>query len=352
MKIHEKYISRCIELAKNGLQSAMPNPSVGAVIVSEGKIIGEGYTSPYGGAHAEVNAINSVSPEKDLENATIYVSLEPCSHYGKTPPCSDLIIAKGIKNVVIGCVDPFSEVAGKGIERLKKAGCNVVLGVLEKECIVSNKRFFTFHTQKRPYIILKWAQTTDHYIAPDNTIINSAEAASFLITNQYSRQLVHKWRAEEQSILVGTNTVINDNPKLNTRDWEGKSPLRIIIDQNLRITKNYSIYDKTIPTLMITGNHHDEINTVDNIIYEQIDFSTNIAIQICNTLYKHNIQSVIIEGGTQTLQTFINENLWDEARVFTANKSLKKGVKAPKIDGTLIEESNKTGDHLKILKNI
>jgi len=330
----------------------MPNPSAGAVIVLNDEIIGEGYTSTYGGSHAEVNAINAVPPSVNLADATMYVSLEPCSHYGKTPPCSNLIIEKGIKNVVIGCIDPFSKVAGNGIKKLKAAGCKVTLGILEKECIASHKRFFTFHTKKRPYIILKWSKTLDNYIGIKQKNTNVNNATPVIITNQYSRQLTHKWRTEEQGILVGTNTVIHDNPKLNARHWQGNNPTRIIIDQHLRIPKDYAIYDDgTVKTIIICGNHN---NTVldKTICYEQIDFSKNIASQLCKVIYKHNIQSVIVEGGTQTLQTFIDENLWDEARIFTAKKNLRSGVKAPEIKGFLAEKSNETGDQLQILHNI
>ena len=217
MKTHETYIKRCIEIAKNGLGLTAPNPMVGSVIVHNNKIIGEGYTSAYGGNHAEVNAINSVKHKELLKDATLYVSLEPCSHFGKTPPCSDLIVKHQIPNVVIGCMDDNVQVAGKGIAKLKAAGCNVTVGVLETKCKQHHKRFFTFHNKKRPYIILKWAETADGFIAPKT----KNEKKPVWITNTYSRQVVHKWRAEEQAILVGTNTVLEDNPSLTVRDWTG-----------------------------------------------------------------------------------------------------------------------------------
>ncbi len=351
VKIHEKYINRCIELAKNGLFAAMPNPSVGAVITHNGEIIGEGYTSPYGGFHAEVNAINAVTSQKLLKNATLYVSLEPCSHYGKTPPCSDLIIKKGIKNVVIGCIDPFSKVAGRGIKKLKDAGCNVTLGILKEECERVNKRFFTYHTKQRPYIILKWAESLDGYIGKNkNTKISTA--APLWITNSYSRQLVHKWRAEEQGILVGTNTVINDNPKLNTRDWYGKNPLRIILDAKNRIPTDYAIYNSDIPTMIVSDSTSTENTSSANaIIKEKIDFSQKIASQLSSILYKYEIQSIIVEGGLQTLQSFIDESLWDEARIFIGNSYLNGGVKAPYIEGKLKLEDSILNDHLKIIMN-
>ena len=249
MKIHEKYINRCIELAQKGLGNTYPNPMVGSVIVHNDKIIGEGWHHIAGEPHAEVNAINSVQDQSLLKKSTIYVSLEPCSHYGKTPPCSDLIIAKEIKKVVIATVDPFAEVSGRGIKKLLSAGCEVIVGVLEKEAQELNKRFFTFHQKKRPYVILKWAQSEDCFLAPED----KETREPVWITNKYSNQLVHKWRSEEQGILVGTNTAILDNPKLNTRLWEGKHPTRILIDQNLRTPQNSALFDGSIKTIVICG---------------------------------------------------------------------------------------------------
>lgn len=288
------------------------------------KIIGEGWHYQAGQPHAEVNAINSVKDKSLLKNATIYVSLEPCSHFGKTPPCADLITKHHIKNVVIGCVDSFSEVSGRGIEKLKAKGCNVTVGVLEEECLKLNKRFFTFHTKQRPYIILKWAETSDGFIAPDNN------SQITWITNTYSRQLVHKLRAEEQAILIGTNTALIDNPKLNSRDWHGTHPVRVVLDKQLRIPSTHSIFDQSIKTIVIT-----EVNKVSsaNIVYEHIDFSSQIAQQICTILYKHQIQSVIIEGGAQTLQTFIDSNIWDEAYMFKGPNTFTSGLKSPQLNG-------------------
>ncbi|MBU2996019.1 bifunctional diaminohydroxyphosphoribosylaminopyrimidine deaminase/5-amino-6-(5-phosphoribosylamino)uracil reductase RibD [Cellulophaga baltica] len=349
MKIHEFYILRCIEIAQSGLGDTAPNPMVGAVIVLENKIIGEGYTSEYGGPHAEVNAINSVADKSLLVNATIYVTLEPCSHYGKTPPCADLIIKHKIKNVVIGLLDPHEKVAGQGIKRLKDAGCNVTVGVLEKECRTHHKRFLTFQEKNRPYIILKWAATANGFIAPDKSL-RAREKQPFWITNSYSKQLVHQWRAEEQAILVGTNTVLEDNPKLDVRNWTGKNPTRIILDRTLKIDTSHHVRDKSIKTIIFTEIpdilKHDNGND-----YILIDFSKNIASQICEALHKQNIQSVIIEGGLQTLQTFIDENLWDEARVFTGVSTFKKGTKAPLITGELKETKNIDTDILKIYYN-
>ncbi|RKS98823.1 diaminohydroxyphosphoribosylaminopyrimidine deaminase [Flavobacterium sp. 123] len=345
VKIHEKYIQRCIELAKNGLGTTYPNPMVGSVIVHNDVIIGEGWHKKAGEPHAEVNAINSVKDKSLLQKATIYVSLEPCSHFGKTPPCCDLIIKNKIPNVIIGSVDPNIKVAGNGIKKLIEAGANVTVGILETECYDLNKRFFTFHQKKRPYIILKWAETKDGFIAP----IEKLEQKPVWITNPYSRQLVHKWRTEEQSILVGTQTVIDDNPKLNARDWYGNNPIRLVIDQNNRITKNSHIFDNQTKTI-IFSKIKTEI-AEENTIFEVIDFEQNIAQQIIVILYKYQIQSVIIEGGKQTLQTFIDANLWDEARIFVGNSRFNTGTKAPKLVLKDFERHIIETDELLISKN-
>ena len=342
MNTHEIYIKRCLEIGVNGLGSTRSNPMVGSVIVYNNKIIGEGYTSEYGGNHAEVNAINTVNDKTLLKQATIYVTLEPCAHYGKTPPCSDLIIKHQIPNVVIGCVDDFEKVAGLGIKRLKAAGCNVIVGVLEKECRAHHKRFFTFHNKKRPYIILKWAETSDGFIAP----ISKGEQKPVWITNTYSRQLVHKWRAEEQAILVGTQTVVADNPSLTTRDFSGNNPIRIVLDKTERLPDNLAIFNDAAQTIRITEKNINKNS-------ETIDWNSksDIAKQISTILYNNNINSVIIEGGAQTLQTFIDENLWDEARVFTGQTTFKTGVKAPNISRQLVNKEYILTDLLKIYKN-
>lgn len=354
---HEKYIQRCLQLAKKGIGTTRPNPSVGAVIVHNDKIIGEGFTSLYGGPHAEVNAINSVENQKLLKEATIYVTLEPCSHHGKTPPCADLIIKKEIPNIIIGCVDTNSLVAGKGIERLKKAGRHVIVGVCEEACKKHHKRFFTVQNKKRPYIILKWAETKDGFIAP----LTKDEQKPVWISNQYSQQLVHKWRSEEHAILVGTNTVIADNPSLTVRSWKGNHPTRIVIDKNLRIPSDATIFDSKVKTIIFFENiekREEKQHVISNdsekshmLIYEQIDFSSRVAEQICGILYKHQIQSVIIEGGAQTLQTFINENLWDEARVFIGNASFEIGVKRPIFNAKLSSEEKINNNILRIYRN-
>jgi diaminohydroxyphosphoribosylaminopyrimidine deaminase/5-amino-6-(5-phosphoribosylamino)uracil reductase len=341
----EKYISRCIQLAKNGLGTTYPNPMVGSVIVCEGEIIGEGWHRKAGEPHAEVNAVNSVKDKSLLKKATIYVSLEPCSHFGKTPPCCDLILASGIPNVVIGTVDPNIQVAGKGIKKLIEAGLQVTVGILEEECYQLNKRFFTFHNKKRPYVILKWAQSQDGLLAP----IEKEEKKPVWITNQYSRQIVHKWRAEEQAILVGTQTAIDDNPRLDVRDWTGNNPTRIVFDANNRIPKDSHLFDNQLKTIVICKN--SDAISIENCIFERIDFNNNVALQILNILYEHQIQSVIIEGGLRTLQTFIDSGLWDEARIFTGTSIIHEGVQAPKI---LLKESTKqwiNSDALLITRN-
>ncbi|WP_298541060.1 bifunctional diaminohydroxyphosphoribosylaminopyrimidine deaminase/5-amino-6-(5-phosphoribosylamino)uracil reductase RibD [uncultured Aquimarina sp.] len=346
MNIHQTYMRRCIQIATNAFGSARPNPMVGCVIVHNNIIIGEGYTSAYGGNHAEVNAISSVKDISLLKEATLYVTLEPCSHFGKTPPCSDLIIKHNIPNVVIGTIDTHSKVSGKGIEKLKNAGCKVTLGVLGKECQEHHKRFFTFHNKKRPYIILKWAQTSDGFIAPEKT----EKRAPVWITNSYSRQLVHKWRAEEQAILVGNRTVIKDNPKLTIRDWSGTNPVRILIDLSNKIPENSTILDKTVKTIIITAHNHKKENS-DNLYYETVNPENTIVNEVCNILYQHEIQSVIIEGGSYTIQSFIDSNLWNEARIFTGTNTFSKGTKAPIPGGKLTSEEKIIGDTLSIYQN-
>lgn len=322
-----------------------PNPLVGSVIVFENQIIGEGWHKKAGEPHAEVNAINSVKDKSLLSKATIYVSLEPCSHFGKTPPCSDLIIENKIPNVVIGTVDPNEKVAGKGIQKLLLAGHNVTIGVLDEECLELNKRFFTFHQKKRPYIILKWAETTDGFIAPKH----KDEQKPVWITNKYSRQLVHKWRTEEQGILVGTQTVLDDNPSLNVRDWQGNHPVKIILDRQNRLPENLAVFNSKEKTIILSeakrnfknGNCHSEI----------IDFNGNLAREICDSLFQENIQSVIIEGGARTLQTFIDANLWDEARIFKGKNTFIEGIEAPTLSGKLVEQKNILDDALLIFRN-
>jgi diaminohydroxyphosphoribosylaminopyrimidine deaminase/5-amino-6-(5-phosphoribosylamino)uracil reductase len=322
---------------------------VGCVIVCDDAIIGEGYTSRYGGPHAEINAIAQVNDMSLLNRATLYVTLEPCSHFGKTPPCVDAILKHGIPEVVIGLKDPHTRVAGKGLQRLTDSGCRITLGVLEKECRAHHKRFLTFHEKKRPYILLKWAESRDGFIAPERSK-RGPLSEPFWITNTFSRQLVHQWRSEEQAIFVGTNTVLHDNPKLNTRLWYGKSPVRIVLDRNLKIRGEYHVLDGSVKTIIIT-EEADAGKLGKDLIYEAINFKKNVARQVCEVLHKHHIISVLVEGGSQTLKTFISEGLWDEARIFTGPALLKGGLDAPRITGKTINDLSIREDRLKILSN-
>lgn len=338
---------RCLELAKNGLRDAMPNPSVGAVLVHNNRIIGEGHTSPYGGAHGEVNCINSVQDQDRhlIPEATLYVSLEPCSHFGKTPPCSDLIIREKIQNIVIGTIDPHDKVAGNGVKKLIEAGRNVTVGILENECREVNKRFFTFHEKKRPYIILKWAETADGYIAPEKR----TDKKPVWITNQYSRQMVHKWRSEETAILTGTQTVIDDNPQLDVRDWTGTNPVRVVLDKSGRITDDYFVKNHKIKSIVLTEKTN--FHNLENLIYINVAFNEKLAANIAARLYEHNLLSVIIEGGLKTLQTFIDLGLWDEARVFKGKAVFNKGTKAPILNAVPYKKEQIVNDELLIFRN-
>lgn len=335
---------RCLQLAKNGLGTTYPNPLVGCVIVHNNKIIGEGWHDKAGNPHAEVNAIKSVVDASKLLEATLYVNLEPCSHFGKTPPCANLIIEKRLKTVVIGTTDPHEKVAGKGIEMLQKAGIEVIVGVMEEECKILNKRFFTFHEKQRPYVTLKWAETANGLVAPKSR----DKQQPVWITNEFSRQWAHQLRAREQAILVGTNTVLEDNPSLTTRDWSGKNPIRVVLDRNLKIPEDASVLDSQSPTLVLSEKRK---KNEGNIVYELIDFSTNIAQQLLDTLFSHSIQSLIVEGGSRTLQSFIDTQLWDEAFVFSGPDVFKEGVPAPKFEGKPIEKIQFGDDLMYHFKN-
>lgn len=327
---------RCIELAKLGAGHVAPNPMVGAVLVHEGQIIGEGYHEQYGQAHAEVNCINSVHPADRhlIPNSTLYVSLEPCSHFGKTPPCCDLIMQEQVKKLIIGCKDPFEQVVkGKGIEKLQAAGVEVVEHVLEDACLQLNKRFFTFHKKKRPYIILKWAQTADKKIGSSNT-------ERLLITNELTNRLVHKWRSEEAAILVGTNTVMLDNPSLDNRLWNGKSPVRFVIDKDLKLPSSLKMFNDERLTFVFNTRRDDHNKTVFFVQldeYRQADkFDLQEIIEHC---YHTHVQSIIVEGGSRLLQSFINENLWNEARIITnESMNIADGLQAPVLTGKLFKE--------------
>jgi len=347
MVIHEIYMRRCLELAALGAGRVSPNPMVGAVIVHENKIIGEGYHQKYGEAHAEVNAVNQAldnypNAAELFKQATIYVSLEPCAHYGKTPPCADLIIKHQIPKVVVGCRDPFAQVNGKGIEKLQQAGMEVTVGILEQECLHLNKRFFTRVQKQRPYIILKWAQTYNGYFAP-------ADGSQLWITGPEAQKLVHQWRSEEDAILVGKNTARADDPQLNTRLWPGKSPKRVVIDRNLELPASLHLFDNSVDTFVFNAITTDVQGKTKYISLE--DFDHFVPQYILFQLYLQDVQSIIIEGGAHTLNTFIEAGLWDEARIFTGEMLLPTGIRAPVCYGNNVHESQVGRDKLQIIYN-
>lgn len=344
MTAHETFMKRCIDLAKLGTGHVAPNPMVGAVLVYEDRIIGEGYHQRYGGLHAEVNCIGSVKPAEEelISRSILYVCLEPCAHFGKTPPCADLIIQKKIKKVVIGCRDPFIEVNGKGIEKLHAAGIDVITAVLEDECRELNKRFFTFHIRHRPYIILKWAQTSNGTIAslpqsfeqihlPDDT-----GNARLKISNEYTNRLVHKWRSEESSILVGKRTALLDDPELTNRFWTGPSPLRLVVDHDLSLPSTLKMFnDQKAYTIVFNSRQHELDEDLfrkeqKGVGFYQVTRDVSLSHQIVHGLYQLKIISVFIEGGAQLIQSFIDEGLWDEARVITnPDLQVANGIPAP-----------------------
>lgn len=334
-------MKRCLELARLGAGNVAPNPMVGCVIVFRNKIIGEGFHRKYRGAHAEVNAINSVKNQELLKYSTLFVTLEPCAHFGLTPPCSDLIIEKQIPKVVIGTLDPFKTTGEKGVEKLKKAGIRVEAGVLEKECNEINRRFFTFHKKGRPYIILKWAQTQDGFIDIDRN--SEYYGKPTWITGNLALRLVHKIRSEESAILVGRETVKKDNPSLSVRHWTGKNPLRLVIDNQLQLQEDLNIFDSSEKTIVF-NNLKNEDN--GNIGYIKIDKTKNAISEILDELYRQNIISVIVEGGKQLLESFIELQLWDEALIFTGPKFFSSGVQAPKLNGKLIASEYLDNDQL------
>ena len=333
MNIHEKYISRCIELGKLAIGNSYPNPAVGCCIVHKDTIIGEGYTSSAGGNHAEINAIESVKDKSKLKESTLYVTLEPCSHYGKTPPCTNEITKNKIPKVVIGLEDPYPKVSGAGIKKLKDAGVQVDVGVLKKECEEHHKRFLTYINKNRPYIILKWAETNDGFIAPKT----KKEIKPVWISNKYSRQLVHKWRAEEQAIVVGANTIREDNPELTTRKVIGKNPKVIIINKRNDLDKKSNVFKTNAEKIIISE--------------KTINYNKPIASQISKLLYQQEITSLIVEGGATTLNTFINENIWDEARIFKSPVEIENGIKAPTIKFNSAKATRINEDKLLIIYN-
>ncbi len=338
---------RCIQLARLGAGNVAPNPMVGAVLVHDGMIIGEGYHEVYGQAHAEVNCVNNAiakGHESLLSSSVIYVSLEPCAHFGKTPPCADLIIRHKIPEVIVGCRDPFTQVDGKGIEKLRNAGHTVKVGVLERECIELNKRFFTFHTKDRPYIVLKWAQTADHYIG--------TTGRRLMISNEYSNRLVHKWRSEEQAILVGTNTASADDPELTTRLWAGKSPVRLVVDLDLKLPSSLKLFNSASRTIVFNTHKHGDDDR--GIHYYQVTATDSLVPQILHALKVLNIQSVLVEGGAFLLQSFIDASIWDEARLITnTHLSAGEGLSAPVLrHAGEVDERNMEGDRIQIFQPV
>jgi len=338
------YMQRCIQLADRGRGYNAPNPRVGSVIVFDNQVIGEGYHKQSGEGHAEVNAIASVAPGDThlLAQSTIYVTLEPCFHYGKTPPCVDLILKHKIPRVVIACTDPFEKVAGQSIQKLKEQGVEVVVGVLEKEVAWMTRRFFTNVQQKRPYVVLKYAQSKDGFIG--------SQEEEIAISNKISKRLVHQWRSEETAILVGTNTALVDNPKLNNRLFLGRTPLRLVLDRPLRRRQNLHLFDGSIETWVFT--EQTDCPTLDNVRFVPLVFDENLVANILEYLYQHKIQSVLVEGGSQLLQSFIDDNLWDEARVLCGNTFLERGVLAPNLPvNCLMKEQQLANNHIKTYVN-
>jgi diaminohydroxyphosphoribosylaminopyrimidine deaminase / 5-amino-6-(5-phosphoribosylamino)uracil reductase len=336
---------RCLELAALAAEYTAPNPMVGAVLVYNDRIIGEGYHKIYGEAHAEVNCIQSVKAEDVhlIPNSTLYVSLEPCAHFGKTPPCTDLILANNIKHVIVGCRDPFKDVNGKGIDKLKTNGVNVEVGIMEAECKQLNKRFFTFHTQHRPYITLKWAQSADSKIA-------NSDYSRVKISNHFTNRLVHKWRSEEMSILIGTNTAKYDNPELTTRLWPGKNPVRLVVDMELKLPLHLKLFNSDASVIIFNKHQHtlplENMSSTDvrniKVGHYQVTENVSIVHQIINALYHMNINSVLVEGGGMLLQSFIDEDVWDEARVIINNElSIPGGLQAPRLN-SFKKSSNET----------
>lgn len=329
------YMQRCFQLAEKGLGAVAPNPVVGAVLVHNGRIIGEGYHRHYGEPHAEVNAIRSVR-EADrhlIPESTIYVSLEPCAHHGKTPPCADLLIRERVKEVVIANRDPFPDVNGKGIEKLKAAGIKVTVGVEEAKGWQLNRRFFTFHTKHRPYVVLKWAQTADGFIG-------SADNERMLISDQLTNRLVHQWRSNEAGILVGRKTAAADNPKLDNRFWSGRPPVRLILDPNLKLPPELALFDRNFKTIVLNLLRGDEKGS-EHLLYKKINPELTLPAAILKALYEEKLQSVLIEGGRETLQSFIDAGLWDEMRVITNTGMLSgKGVPAPVMGAAALQQTD------------
>ncbi len=328
----ERYMRRCIELARNGRCNVAPNPMVGAVIVCDGRIIGEGYHIRCGEAHAEVNAIRSVKRTELLTRSTIYVSLEPCSHYGKTPPCADLIVERQIPRIVVGCTDPFSEVAGRGIAKLRAAGREVVTGVLEDECRRLVRRFITFHTQKRPYITLKWAQSADRFIDRLRT-----EGTPVILSTPLTSLCTHKLRAESDAILVSGKTALLDNPSLTVRHWQGKNPVRVVLSPHTQLPPTLHLFDGEARTLAFTSP--DNPTEAPNAERIELPPAADPLHHLLRTLYEMKLQSLLVEGGSRLLQSFIDAELWDEIRIEQSPIRLESGVEAPEISPRTVGET-------------
>ncbi len=341
-----KFMQRCLDLAGKAEGNTYPNPVVGSVIVHNGLIIGEGYHLKAGGPHAEHNAINSVADAELLRSSTLYVNLEPCSHFGKTPPCSQLIISSGIKKIVVGTMDTSDKVSGKGIAELENAGCRVVTGILEKECRRINRRFFTFHEKKRPYVVLKWAQSADGFL--DIESVEDHEKRPVWITGKPERALVHKWRAAEQAILVGAGTVRSDNPMLNVREWSGNDPLKLILSKSGNLDKSSFVFNPPGKTVVFTLNNDAETGNAVKVVLNK---NKRSADQILEYLLSSGIQSVMVEGGAEVLNHFISVGLWDEARVFYGKLPFKKGTIAPEIKGTVFSETKFMFSSLEVILN-
>jgi diaminohydroxyphosphoribosylaminopyrimidine deaminase / 5-amino-6-(5-phosphoribosylamino)uracil reductase len=338
---HEQFIHRAIELARLGLGRVSPNPLVGCVIVYEGKIIAEGWHQQYGASHAEVNAVNTLENKELLKESTVYVNLEPCAHQGKTPPCADMLVEQKVKRVVIANIDPNPLVAGKGLQKLRDAGIEVIENILADEGRVLNRRFFTFIEKQRPYIILKWAQTADGFMARE-------DYSSKWISNEQSRQLLHKWRAEEDAVIVGSNTAKHDNPQLNVRDWKGRDPLRIVVDRKLSIPKTLHLFDAAQRTVCYNLLKNESNPNLEFVKVSEENFMNDLL----KDLHGRGIQSLIVEGGATLLNLFIQAGLWDEARVFESNKKFDKGIKAPDFSVEAIEQVSIADDKLFYFKNM
>lgn len=338
-------MKRCLQLAQHGSGYVAPNPMVGAVLVCNGEIIGEGYHHRYGEPHAEPNAIHSVANKELLRRSTLYVSLEPCSHFGKTPPCANLIVTSGIPKVVIGTLDPNPKVSGRGVDILRKAGVEVVVGVLEDECYELNKRFFIFQSEKRPYVMLKWAQTKDGFIDRFRSDISESPLQ---ISNSITRQLTHKMRSENQSILVSTNTVVLDNPSLTVRNWTGKNPIRLAIDRTGRIPESYQLMNGSVPTIIFTEQHRSNKHHLE---FVRIEFSEDCLMQLIQKVSEKNIHSILVEGGAKLLNSFIGLGLWDEANVEIGAMEIGDGVKAPTLNMQPVSRKNFEGHEWLFFQN-